>query len=179
MLLIFCIPVSNDTGYSSSFVCAALCWKNKWYFFLFLIGTKKEREWDRRERLKNEWEKEEGKGTGKAIRDKRKSWGTGKKGGGWAIKEELKKKRRVNMKSRAMRNRREKELENDEGQERNEEGRGRDMRDRRERRWKETRGAMRDRAGDRIMGGGGGVAWGAGKKKIEGDEGSDEGQGRG
>ncbi len=62
------------------------------------------------------------------------------------------------MKSRAMRNRREKELENDEGQERNEEGRGRDMRDRRERRWKETRGAMRDRAGDRIMGGGGGVA---------------------
>jgi hypothetical protein len=55
-----------------------------------------------------------------------------------------------------MRNRREKELEKDEGQERKEEGRWRDMRDRRERRWKETRGAMRDRAGERIMVGGGG-----------------------
>jgi len=55
-----------------------------------------------------------------------------------------------------MRNRREKELEKDEGQERKEEGRWRDMRDRRERRWKETRAAMRDMAGERIMGGGGG-----------------------
>jgi hypothetical protein len=33
--------------------------------------------------------------------------------------------------------------------------RGRVMRDSRERRWKETRGAMRDRAGERIMVGGG------------------------
>ncbi len=36
------------------------------------------------------------------------------------------------------------------------EERGRVMKDRRERRWKKTRGAMRDRAGERIMGGGGG-----------------------
>ncbi len=42
------------------------------------------------------------------------------------------------------------------GRREEDEGRGRVMKDRRERRWKETRKAMRDRAGERIMVGGGG-----------------------